>query len=259
VYLRDVADVREIMGPSEIRRENQNRILRMNGDVITEVAAISEVTDSVRARLRDMTFPNGYGVIVGGEAEAIAETNRQMILVIALAIFLVFVVLAVQYESVVDPLIILAAIPLGLVGVVATLWITGLPLSAPVFLGMILLAGIVVNNSILLVEFVEGFREEQGVPMEQAVVEAGFVRMRPILMTTLTSMVGSMPLAFGLGEGGEMMRPLAIAVVGGIAFSTMLTLFVVPGAYVVMHNAAARVRSLVLAPRGRVQAEASGD
>lgn len=249
VYLRDVAEVREIMGPTEIRRENQNRILRMNGDVITEVAPISVVTDSVRARLRDMTFPNGYGVIVGGEQEAINDTNRQMLLVIALAIFLVFVVLAVQYESVVDPLIILLAIPLGLVGVIATLWITGTPLSAPVFLGMILLAGIVVNNSILLVEFVEGFRHEQGASLEVAVVEAGYVRMRPILMTTLTSMVGSLPLALGIGEGSELMRPLAIAVVGGIAFSTLLTLFVVPSAYVVLHGAANRLRGFVLAPR----------
>ena len=259
VYLRDVAEVREIMGPTEIRRENQNRVLRMNGDVITEVAAISEVTDSVRARLRDMPFPNGYGVIVGGEQDAINETNRQMLLVITLAIFLVFVVLAVQYESVVDPLLILLAIPLGLVGVVATLWVTQTPLSAPVFLGMILLAGIVVNNSILLVEFVETFRHEHGSSLETAVVEAGCIRMRPILMTTLTGMVGSLPLALGLGEGGELMRPLAISVVGGIAFSTLLTLFVVPSAYVVMHTAAAKLRGAVLAPRGRPVAEAGGD
>jgi multidrug efflux pump subunit AcrB len=249
IYLRDVADVREIMGPNEIRRENQNRILRVNGDIITEVASIDVVNDSVRARLADMQWPNGYGVIIGGEAEAIDETNRQMLLIISLAIFLVFVVLAVQYESVVDPLIILLAIPLGLIGVVLTLWATGTPLSAPVFLGMILLAGIVVNNSILLVEFVEDFRHRQGVPIEQAVVEAGFVRMRPILMTTLTSMVGSLPLALGIGEGSELMRPLAIAVVGGIAFSTLLTLFVVPSAYVVMHRGADRVRAVLLAPR----------
>lgn len=248
VYLRDVADVREIMGPTQIERENQNRVLRMNGDVITEVAPITAVTDSVRARLSDMQWPNGYGIIIGGEEEAIRDTNRQMLLIIALAIFLVFVVLAVQYESVVDPLVILLAIPLGLAGVVATLWITGTPLSAPVFLGMILLAGIVVNNSILLIEFVEGFRHRQGAPIESAVIEAGCVRMRPILMTTLTSMVGSLPLALGIGQGSELMRPLAIAVVGGIAFSTMLTLFVVPCAYVIMHTAAQKVRAFVLTP-----------
>ncbi len=205
-----------------------------------------------------MSFPNGYGVIVGGEQEAINDTNRQMMLVIALAIFLVFVVLAVQYESVVDPLIILMAIPLGLVGVVATLWVTETPLSAPVFLGMILLAGIVVNNSILLVEFVEEFRHRQGVPIEAAVVEAGYVRMRPILMTTLTSLVGSLPLALGIGEGSELMRPLAIAVVGGIAFSTLLTLFVVPSAYVVLHGAADRVRGFVLARRPEKAAVQAG-
>jgi multidrug efflux pump subunit AcrB len=262
VYLRDVADVREIMGPNQIRRENQNRILRMSGDIITEAAPVSVVTDSVRARLADMTWPNGYGVIIGGEEEAINETNRQMALIIGLAIFLVFVVLAVQYESIVDPLIILLAIPLGLIGVVAILWATGQPLSAPVFLGMILLAGIVVNNSILLVEFIEGFRHRQNVPMQEAVIEAGFVRMRPILMTTLTSIVGSLPLALGIGQGSELMRPLAIAVVGGLTFSMLLTLYVVPCAYVVMQNAAERIRSFLLTgPRGgeRVQAAEAGD
>jgi multidrug efflux pump subunit AcrB len=150
------------------------------------------------------------------------------------------------------------------VGVIGILWVTGTPLSAPVFLGMILLAGIVVNNAILLVEFVEGFRHERGVPVEQAVVEAGVVRMRPILMTTLTTLVGMAPLALGLGEGSELMRPLAIAVVGGIAFSTLLTLFVVPCAYVVLHGIGDRVRALLVgAPRpqpiGRELPGAAGD
>jgi multidrug efflux pump subunit AcrB len=103
VYLRDVALVRETTGPTQIRRENQNRVLSLSGDVITEVAPISAVADSVRARSADMTWPNGYGVIIGGEEEAIKETNQQMLLVISLAIFLVFVVLSVQYESVIDP------------------------------------------------------------------------------------------------------------------------------------------------------------
>ncbi|MEX2179527.1 MAG: efflux RND transporter permease subunit [Gemmatimonadaceae bacterium] len=262
VYLRDVADVREMMGPNEIRRENQNRIMRMSGDIITEVAPVSAVADSVRARLADMTWPNGYGIIIGGEEEAINETNRQMALIIALAIFLVFVVLAVQYESLVDPVIILLAVPLGLVGVVATLWLTGTSLSAPVFLGMILLAGIVVNNSILMVEFIKDFRERKQMSMQDAVVEAGFIRMRPILMTTLTSMMGSLPLALGIGQGSELMRPLAIAVVGGIAVSTMLTLFVLPSAYVIMHTASDRVHAFLFTgpstsvPMGAAEAEA---
>jgi multidrug efflux pump subunit AcrB len=248
IYLRDVATVREAIGPTQIERENQNRVIEVTGDVLTEVAPVSEVSDSVRARLAGMQLPQGYGIIIGGEEEAVREANKQMLLVIGLAVFLVFVVLAVQYESIVDPLIILLAVPMGLIGVVVTLWVTGMPLSAPVYLGMILLAGIVVNNSILLVEFVEGFRHERGVPITEAVVEAGFVRMRPILMTTFTSLVGSMPLALGLGQGSELMRPLAVAVVGGIAFSTLLTLFVVPCAYVIMHAAAGRVRGWLLGP-----------
>ncbi|MCC6243351.1 MAG: efflux RND transporter permease subunit, partial [Gemmatimonadaceae bacterium] len=215
VYLRDVATVEPAISPSTIRRENQNRRIQVTGDVITTIAPVGAVTDSITKRLADIPMPDGYGLIIGGEQEAIADTNKQMVLVIALAIFLVFVVLAVQYESVLDPLIILGAVPLALIGVVAVLGVTGTPFSAPVLLGMIMLAGIVVNNSILLVEFANQYREEHQTDYATAVVEAGVVRMRPILMTTFTSLVGAMPLALGLGDGGELMRPLAIAVVGG--------------------------------------------
>ncbi|MEP7384508.1 MAG: efflux RND transporter permease subunit, partial [Gemmatimonadota bacterium] len=185
----------------------------------------------------------------GGEEEAIAESNQQMLLVVTLAIFLVFVVLSVQYESLLDPLVILLAIPLALVGVMVALWITDSTLSAPVYLGMIMLAGIVVNNAILLVEFIEHYRHEKDVPLEEAVVEAGAVRMRPILMTTVTSIMGSLPLALGLGAGGELMRPLAIAVVGGLICSTLLTLFVVPCAYVLVQRGGARVKDFLVGGR----------
>ena len=169
-----------------------------------------------------------------------------MALVIGRAIFLVFVVLAVQYESILDPLIILTAVPLGLIGVIAILGVTNTPFSAPVLLGMIMLAGIVVNNSILLVEFANDFRREGTHSLEESVVEAGVVRMRPILMTTFTSLVGALPLALGLGEGGELMRPLAIAVVGGLAVSSLLTLFVVPSFYVILHHAGNAVKKFFL-------------
>jgi CzcA family heavy metal efflux pump len=251
VFLRDVADVRAAIGPTNINRENQNRVLRLSGDVFTDIAPVSAVVDSVRARLASMSIPDGYGLVIGGDHEATQESNRQMMLVVALAIFLVFVVLAVQYESLIDPFVILLAIPLGMVGVIATLGITGTPFSAPVLLGMILLAGIVVNNSILLVEFIEHYRREEGASPEQAVVEAGAVRMRPILMTTFTSLVGTLPLALGLGSGGELMRPLAIAVVGGLLFSTMLTLFVVPCGYLVLHAAGDRLKVWLLGDRAR--------
>ncbi len=246
VQLRDVAFVGPALGPSSIRRVNQNRQIQLTGDVLTNVASIGAVTDSIRERLGNMAVPDGYGVIIGGEAEAIEESNSQMLLVIGLAIFLVFVVLSVQYESLTDPFVILGAIPMSLVGVVAILKITGIPFSAPALLGMILLAGIVVNNSILLVEFVNTYREESGVSVPEAVVEAGAARMRPILMTTITSLVGTAPLALGLGDGSELMRPLAIAVVGGLSVSTLLTLFVVPCLYVLLHALTAKLRGFVL-------------
>jgi multidrug efflux pump subunit AcrB len=165
--------------------------------------------------------------------------------VTALAIFMVFVVLAVQYESVINPFVILLAVPLSLIGVALALWVTQTPQSAPVLLGVILLAGVVVNNSILLVEFIEEFRRDHGATMEEAAVEAGSVRLRPILMTTLTSLFGMLPLAIGVGEGSELMRPLAVAMCGGVLVSTLLTLFVVPSAYVIFNRGADRLLAVV--------------
>ncbi len=242
IYLRDVAEVSTVLGPTAIRREDQNRIIRLNGDVIDEIASVGVVNDSIRSRLEGLTVPDGYGVIIGGEEEAIQENNRQLTIVVLLAIFLVFVVMAVQYESLLNPLVILLAIPLSLVGVGSALWLTGTPLSAPVLLGVILLAGIVVNNAILLVEYIEQFRKEGTATMEEAVVEAGVVRLRPILMTTITTVLGMIPLALGIGEGSEMMQPLAIAVVGGLSVSMLLTLFVVPCAYLILHRAGDRLK-----------------
>jgi hydrophobe/amphiphile efflux-1 (HAE1) family protein len=251
IQLRDVASVGPALGPSSIRRENQNRQIRLSGDVLTAVATIGAVTDSIRNRLANVALPDGYGIIIGGEAEAIEESNAQMMLVVGLAIFLVFVVLAVQYESLTDPFVILAAVPMSMVGVVAILRFTGTPFSAPALLGMILLAGIVVNNSILLVEFVKTYMAETGASMYDAVVEAGAARLRPILMTTITSLVGTAPLALGLGDGSELMRPLAIAVVGGLSMSTLLTLFVVPCLYVILHTFVNALRTFVLGPSDR--------
>ncbi len=252
IYLRDVATVRSRLGPTEILRENQNRVLRLTGDVIAEVASVGEVNREIRRRLADLPLPEGYSVLIGGEEEAIRENNRQLTIVVLLAVFLVFVVMAVQYESLVSPLVILVAIPLSLIGVGVLLWATGTTLSAPVLLGVILLAGIVVNNAILLVEYAERGHRERGLPRAEAVMEAGAVRLRPILMTTLTTLFGMLPLAIGLGQGSELMRPLAVAVVGGLSVSTLLTLFVVPSAYLIVNAGAARLGAwLTGRPAGR--------
>lgn len=254
IYVRDVATVESKLGPTSINRENQNRILRISGDVVNEEYSIGEVNDSIRTRLAGLELPEGYGLIYGGEEEAVQESNRQLAIVVSLAIFLVFVVLAVQYESFVNPLVIITTIPLSLVGVGLALVITNTPLSAPVLLGVILLAGIVVNNAILLVDFVEQRRRNDNVPMEEAVIEAGAVRLRPILMTTTTTAFGMLPLALGIGSGTELMQPLAIAVVGGLTLSTFLTLFVVPSAYVIFNRGADAVLDFLTGPRAARQA-----
>ena len=248
IYLRDVARIYPRLGPTSINRENQNRIYTLTGDVITEVASVGEVNDAIRARLAELDIPEGYSVIIGGEEEAMRENSRQLAIVIALAIFLVFVVMAVQYESIVNPVVILMSIPMSLVGVGAALWITNTTLSAPVLLGVILLAGIVVNNAILLVEYIEQFRKE-GHTREEAVMEAGAVRLRPILMTTLTTTFGMLPLALGIGQGSELMQPLAVAVVGGLLVSAFLTLFVVPSAYLILNGAAERLQTFLVGSR----------
>jgi multidrug efflux pump subunit AcrB len=256
IYLRDVAIVSSGLGPSSILREQQNRIIRVGGDVLTDVAPLGAVSDSIQVRLAGFELPEGYGIVLGGEAEAIRESNRQLLIIILLAIFMVFVVLAIQYESITDPLVILFAIPLSLVGVGLGLWITGTPQSAPVLLGVILLAGIVVNNSILLVEYANQNRHERGMDLEEAVVQAGVVRLRPILMTTLGTVFGTLPLALGLGEGSELMQPLAIAVVSGMFFSMALSLLVVPGAYVGLNRLAERLKTWILGRRTSAEAEA---
>ncbi|MEJ2540649.1 MAG: efflux RND transporter permease subunit, partial [Gemmatimonadota bacterium] len=245
IYLRDVAKIYTRIGPASILRENQNRIMRLTGDVIATEASVGEVAEAVEARLSDMAFPEGYAVILGGEAESIEENGRQLATVILVAIFLVFVVMAVQYESLVNPFAILLSIPLSLIGVAVALWVTGSSLSAPVLLGVILLAGIVVNNAILLVEYIEQFQAE-GHTRTEAVIEAGAVRLRPILMTSLTTGVGMLPLALGIGEGSSLMQPLAVAVVGGLGFSTLLTLFVVPSAYLILHGMVDRLKGFVV-------------
>lgn len=209
IYVRDVAYVESRLGPTPIRRENQNRVLRVSGDAVDDETTVGEINAQLRTRLAGMTLPDGYGLIHGGEEGAIRENNRQLAIVIGLAIFLVFVVLAVQYESFVNPFAIILTIPLSLIGVGISLAVTGMPMSAPVMLGVILLAGIVVNNAILLVDFAEHRRVDGRLSLREAVVEAGATRLRPILMTTTTTVIGMLLLALGIGSGTELMQPAA--------------------------------------------------
>ncbi len=236
IQLGDVASFDLGDGPAHIERENQVRIQRVTGNFNTALNDAGSIMDEIRSRIDAMDLPDQYGLIFGGQFETAEETDREMLTVILLALFLVFVVLAVQYERLSNPLVIMAAAPLSLIGVVAMLWATSTPLSAPAFLGLILLIGIVVNNAILLVEYIERGRR-RGLPTPDAVVEAGGIRLRPILMTTLTTVAGMIPLAVGMGAGANLMQPLAIAVIGGLLSAMLLTLFMIPCLYLIIQNA----------------------
>jgi len=173
--------------------------------------------------------------MIASGLKTLQEGRRLGMVLLGLAVFLVFVVMAVQYESLRNPLVIMLSVPFAAVGVALGLKLTGLPLSMPVWLGLIMLAGIVVNNAIVLVEYVEISRRE-GRDTTAAIVEAARLRLRPILMTTLTTVVGMAPLALGLGEGAEMLQPLAVAMIFGLSISLIVTLFLIPVVYRQLHR-----------------------
>ena len=222
-------------GPATIWREDQNRVMRITGDDNTSVAPINQVIADIQEQLATLDLPDAYYVLIGGQWETIQDTNRELGLIIGLAILLVGAILAIQYERISNPFIILLTAPLSLTGVSLLLWLTGTPVSAPVLIGLVLLIGIVVNNAILLVEYIEKARRERGLTVQDAIIEAGGLRFRPILMTTLTTVFGMLPLAIGLGQGAEIMRPLALTVVGGLSLSMLFTLFVAPCLYAIIH------------------------
>ncbi len=230
IHLGDVATVRLVPSPAEILRDNQRRIVEVSAS-IDPSATVGEVTRAIDTRLADLDVPEGYSIYDAGVNAALQEGRQLSGVVLALALFLVFVVMAVQYESLRDPLVILLSVPFAAIGVAAGLHWTGLSLSMPVWLGMIMLAGIVVNNAIVLVEYIEILRA-RGMAREPAVVEAARLRLRPILMTTLTTVVGLLPLALGIGEGAEMLQPLAVSIVFGLMFSMLVSLLLVPIFYV---------------------------
>lgn len=229
VSLSTVASVRRDSGPVTISRKYLQRII----DVTANVAPgkdLGRAAAAVRKVLEETPPPEGFTVKLGGQAEAQQQAFTGLGMAALLAIALVYMVLASQFRSLVDPLVIMFSVPLGVSGVALMLWLTGTTLSVNSFMGIIMMIGIVVSNGVLLVDFANVLRR-RGKPMIDATVEAGRTRLRPILMTTIATLVGLVPMALGLGEGSETNLPLARAVIGGLTVSTGLTLFLVPVLY----------------------------
>jgi len=221
--------LRQRMVPNTIRRKNQSRMARVSCDVYGR--SLGEVAGDVRSML-DTLDTSGYRVEVGGEMEDQRETFMYLGIAIAVAAALVYMVMAGQFESFLEPFIIIFTIPLAFIGVVLALLITGTTLSVMSLVGVLMLAGIVVNNGIVMVDYANQLRR-RGQELEEAIVEAAAIRMRPILMTAFTTMLAMFPLALEIGEGAEAWSPMAISVIGGLFVATMLTLLVEPCIYVV--------------------------
>ncbi len=228
IYLSAVADIQVREGPSEIRRIDQQRAVLISANVAG--IDLGTATGLIQQALEKVEIPGDVSFVIGGQNREMQTSLRSLIFALCLAVFLVYIVMASQFESFVHPFVIIFTIPLALIGVLVVLFVTGISFSVVVFLGLIMLAGIVVNNAIVFVDYINHLRAG-GRSRTDAIVQAGSVRLRPILMTTATTVLGLLPMALGLGEGSEIRTPMAITVVAGLISSTALTLIVIPTVY----------------------------
>ena len=228
VTLQAVADINVARGPAEIRRVAQERVAIISANLA--YGDLGAAVVEAQAILDRTPMPSGVTAMVSGQNEEMEDSFRSMLFALALAVFLVYLVMASQFESLIHPLVIMFTIPLALVGAVLALFVTGTTVNVVAFIGVIMLAGIVVNNAIVLVDLINQLRA-QGRDKTEAIIEAGRTRLRPILMTTLTTALGLLPMAISFGEGTEVRTPMAITVIGGLLVSTMLTLVLIPVVY----------------------------
>jgi CzcA family heavy metal efflux pump len=245
IRLGDLAKISILPQPETILRDRQQRIVEISASIGKDLT-MAEAIERALGAAAEVPLPPGYSLYEAGGLETLQEGRDISRVLLALAVFLVLVVMAVQYESLRNPLIIMLSVPFALVGVAIGLSWTGTSLSMPVWLGMIMLAGIVVNNAIVLVEFIE-LRRRQGDRRDRAIVEGARLRLRPILMTTLTTVFGMLPLALAIGEGAEMLSPLAITIVAGLSFSTLVSLLLLPSLYRLLGAADARRQTVTSA------------
>jgi len=240
VPLSSVGEIEMGQGPTTIVRQDQSRLATVSGTLAAGYN-LGRVTQQVHAALADLKLPAGYSLEFGGQVEQLTEAFGTLTVAFLIAVALVYMVMAAQFESLVHPFTIMLSLPLSVVGAVLGLLLTGRSFNITAFMGMVVLAGIVVNNAIVLIDYTNLLRR-QGMEREEALLVAGARRLRPILMTALTTVLGMLPLTLGLGEGAEYQAPMATVIVGGLLTSTVLTLVVVPVAYSWLEDVGARFR-----------------
>ncbi len=228
VTLSSVAEIIVTEGPAEIRRADQERVAVISANIA--YGALGAALNDAQTLLQGLPVPPAMAVRVVGQNEELQASTRSLMFALGLAIFLVYLVMASQFESLLHPFVILFSVPLSAVGVALAVAVTGMPLSVMVLIGLIMLAGIVVNNAIVLIDLINHLRSD-GMARIDAIIEAGKLRLRPILMTTMTTVLGLSPMAMGLGEGAEIRAPMALTVISGLLVSTLLTLIIIPVVY----------------------------
>lgn len=233
--LREIAKIEQSVAPKEIFRRNQNRINKILADISSDTP-LDKVAEQIRTSVAGIDLPKDYTITVTGEEEQRKESMGSLMFALVLSVVLVYMVMASQFESLLHPFTILLTIPLAVVGAILLFWITGTTINIMGVIGIVMLGGIAVNNSIILVDRITQIKES-GVELTDAIVQAGQQRIRPIIMTTLTTILALLPMTFGFGDGASLRSPMAIAVIGGLVTSTILSLIVIPCVYMVLEQA----------------------
>ena len=226
IPLASIATLHEVDGQTELLRENQRQMIAITARI--SGASLGKVIPSIKKILNQTPLPLGYTYEIGGQYQSQQHSFRQLLLVLFIAVMLVFILLVLQFREFLAALVILSAAPVSLVGAFLMLWITGTEFNVSSFMGLIMLIGLIVKNGIILIEYTFQVRDQEKVSLQEALVRAGKIRLRPIMMTTLATLFGLLPLALGLGAGSELQKPLALAVIGGLSLSMLVTLVFVP-------------------------------
>jgi HAE1 family hydrophobic/amphiphilic exporter-1 len=228
--LGNIAKIVEKRGPLEIERKQQGRVVKVGAGLYER--SLGDVVKDIKRELRKIVIPEGVDVILGGAAQEQAEAFKVLFIAMLLSVLLVYMIMASQFESLVDPFVVIFSVPFAVTGVIWALLITGFTLSIISFVGMIMLVGIVTRNAIVLVDYANILRR-RGMELTEAVKIAGAVRLRPVLMTALTTVLAMIPLAVRKAEGAEFWNPLGVSVIGGLMVSTLVTLILVPTLYTI--------------------------
>lgn len=227
--------------PTEIQRTGGQRVTYITANLVSG-AALGDVVEKIQKQLRDLPLPEGFSIVYSGEYEEQQRAQTDFLLSVLMALVLIYMVMAAQFERFLDPLIVMVAVPMAIIGVVPTLLLTGTTLNMQSIMGVVMLIGIVVNNAIVLIDYINLMRREKNLSVDEAVRQSARRRLRPITMTTSTTILGMLPLAFVLGAGGEIQAALARAVIGGLSVSTVITLVLIPVTYSTVYNFIHRIR-----------------